>query len=135
MKKHMPILVMFLFGCTCRNSQNLSFSDAKHSRPFQAVVENAEMHEVRGGDRTGYLAVEIRLRRVDGTVVTIAASQATLMELGFALDLTNGASYWWPKAITDFEAEVRAERERNMHSTSNAKPRISIIFDPQSTTN
>jgi hypothetical protein len=126
---------MFLFGCACQNRQTLSFGEAKFSKPFQAVVENSEMHEVLGDDRTGYLAVEIRLRRVDGTVVPLATDRATLMESAFAVDLTNGASYWWPKAITDFEAEVRAERERNTRSTSSAKPKVNFMVDSQSTTN
>jgi len=135
MKKHIPVLALLLFGCACRNSQNLSFAEAKHSKPFQAVVENVEMHEVRGSDHTGYLAVEIRLRREDGTLVTIATDRATLMQSAFEQNLTNGASYLWPKAITDFEAEVRAERERNIRLLGNARTKMSMRLKSQSTNN
>jgi hypothetical protein len=123
MKKYVPLLVVIVAGCACRHHEGISFSEAKHVQPFRAVVENVGTQEVCGADHTDYLAVEIRLRREDGTQVTIATDGATLFELAFALSLTNGESLMWPKAITDFETEFRAKRQRIVRSVENPKPK------------
>jgi len=116
MSKYIPIFALLFVACACHHSQSLTFDEAKSCRPFKAVVEGTEVRAGRCWGRSGGLAVEIRLRRQDGALVGISTDQATLTELAFALDLTNGAVYLWPNAITDFEAAAHAKRQQKLHS-------------------
>ena len=124
MKTYIPILALLLYGCADREGQSFSFEEAKRSQPFQAVVEGAEVHTERRWGRSGGLKVEIWLRRQDGALVAITADQATLTELALALDLTKGAAYEWPKAITDFEAAVHAKCRQKLHSMRDPEPTV-----------
>jgi len=122
MSKYIPAFAILFVACACRHSRSLTFDEAKRFQPFQAVVEGAEVHTGRCWGRSGGLAVEIRLRRQDGALVAINADRATLTELALALDLTKGAAYEWPKAITDFEAVVHAKCRQKLHSTLDPEP-------------
>lgn len=124
MSNYIPAFAMLFVACACRHSQSLTFDEAKCCQPFIAVVEGTEVHAGRCWGRSGGLAVGIRLRREDGALIAISTDQATLMELALVLDLTNGAAYLWPKAITDFEAAAHAKRQQKLHSPQDSEPMV-----------
>ena len=124
MSKYIPIVAMLFVGCACHHSQSLTFDEAKCCQPFIAVVEGTEVHAGRCWGRSGGLVVEIRLRLQDGALVAITTDQATLTELALALNLTNGAAYEWPKAITDFEAAAQVRRQQELHSPQDSEPMV-----------
>lgn len=124
MSKCTPFFALFLVACACRQSQSLTFDEAKHTQPFQAVVESTEVHAGRCWGRSGDLAVEIRLRRRDGALLAITENQATMTELALALNLTNGAAFEWPKAIADFEAAAHAKCQQKLHSLHDPEPMV-----------
>ena len=124
MNKYIPAFAMLFVACACRHSQSLTFDEAKRFHSFLAVVESTEVQAGRCWGRSGGLAVGIRLRREDGALIAISTDQATLTELALVLDLTNGAAYLWPKAITDFEAAAQVRRQQKLHSPQDSEPMV-----------
>jgi hypothetical protein len=121
------ILFLCVLVCACRTAApTISFSAAKSAAPLRAVVENVRLSEVRASDGTDYLAIKIQLRRADGTTVTIATDQATLSQAAFGQHLVKGRVYDWPKAITDFQQEIKQTQRSNYRKPS---------WDSPSTTN
>jgi hypothetical protein len=117
------ILFLCVSVCACRTpAPTISFATVNSTAPFRAVVENVCLNEVRASDGTDYLAVSIQLRRKDGVLVTIAADRATVSEATFAQTLVKGRAYQWPKAITDFDQEMKQTQRSNYQKTSWASP-------------
>ena len=80
--------------------------EARLLPPFLAVVEDVQRHQVQNR-----LALAIRLRKGDGSRLTINEPQATLTEAAFAEFLQPGHSYIWPGVFTEFEHSLRKTNE------------------------
>ena len=110
----LPLRILILIAGLCavgcvvaQPKRSLSFAELKALPFFTASVEKVQFRTIHGSDGADYLAVEIRLRRDDGTKVVITTDRATLTQAALAQSLVSGRVYKWPQVITDFEAEAK----------------------------
>lgn len=108
MKRLILVAVLCVVGCVvAQPKRSLSFAELKSLPPFTALVKDVQLSKNHSPDGTDYLAVEIWLRREDGSKIIITTNRATLTQAAFAENLVGGRIYKWPNVITDFEAEMK----------------------------
>ena len=89
----------------CRPVAGTTLTEVKSLPPFGAVLRGYELRE----DTAHHVALEIKLRKNDGSDFVIAEPQASLFQIAFVASLQRGQTNVWPQVLLDF-AKARSNR-------------------------
>ena len=106
--KIFSILVVSVLACQLASGTTLT--EIKTMPTFGAVLLGYQLRE----DIAHHVALEIKLRKADGSNFVITEPQASLFQVAFAASLQRGQTNMWPQVLLDF-AKVRANRPDPLH--------------------
>ena len=94
----------------CQLASGTTLAEMKSLPPFGAVWLGYQLRE----DNAHHVALEIKLRKADGSNFVITEPQTSLFQVAFAASLQRGQTNVWPQVLLDF-AKVRASRPDPLH--------------------
>jgi len=106
--KIFSILAVSVF--LCRLASGTTLTEVKSLPPFGAVWLGYQLRE----DTSHHVALEIKLRKADGSNFVITEPEASLFQIAFAASLQRGQTNVWPQVLLDF-AKTRASRPDPLH--------------------
>jgi len=106
--KLFSILVVSVLACQLASGTTLA--EIKTMPPFGAVLLGYQLRE----DNAHHVALEIKLRKADGSNFVITEPEASLFQIAFAASLQRGQTNVWPQVLLDF-AKARSNRPDPLH--------------------
>jgi len=94
----------------CRPVAGTTLTEVKSLPPFGAVWLGYQLRE----DNAHHVALEIKLRKADGSNFVITEPEASLFQVAFAASLQRGQTNMWPQVLWDF-AKARSNRPDPLH--------------------
>jgi len=89
----------------CQLASGTTLTEIKTMPTFGAVLVDYQLRE----DTAHHVALEIKLRKADGSNFVITEPEASLFQIAFVASLQRGQTNVWPQVLLDF-AKARSNR-------------------------
>jgi len=106
----MKLFSILMSVLACQLASGTTLTEIKTMPTFGAVLVDYQLRE----DTVHHVALEIKLRKADGSNFVITEPEASLFQVAFAASLQRGQTNVWPQVLLDF-AKVRASRPDPLH--------------------